>query len=126
MDSLRTADSLLTAKRCSQVAWNKKASDIVIIDVSQKISVTDYFVICSGESNTHIDAIADAILDYLDKSGISHVHSEGYKISSWVLIDAPGVVVHIFNDEKRRFYNIENLWADCRREKFARRKINLS
>ena len=116
-------DALQAARRCAQVAWNKKGHDIVIIDVENLISVSDYFVICTAESSSHINAIADAVVDDMKENKAGYVRIEGYKKSNWVLIDNGEVVVHVFDQQARQFYNIENLWADGKREKFVKRAI---
>lgn len=96
-------------------ADGKKASDIVVFDVSGLTPVADYFVICSGHSTLQVRAIADAVQEGLDRAGERLLHLEGYERGRWVLLDYGDVVVHVFLDEDREYYNIERLWADAPR-----------
>lgn len=93
---------------------NKKADDIVSIDLrSINNSITDFFVICHGNSKVHIEAIADSVEETVEKMiKEKALHIEGKTNSQWILIDYFNVMVHIFSKEAREFYNIENLWAD--------------
>lgn len=94
----------------------KKASDIVILDLRKvKNSVADFFVICSGSSDTQLDAIADAVDDEVYKDTQENPwHQEGRTNKEWLLIDYVDVVAHIFKKEKRDFYSIEELWGDAK------------
>lgn len=93
----------------------KKATDIVLIDLRKvKHAVADFFVICSGNSDTQIDAIADSVEDELIKNSKTKPwKKEGFENKEWILIDYVDVVAHIFNKEKRVFYALEELWADA-------------
>jgi len=93
----------------------KKATDIVLIDLRKvKHAVADFFVICSGNSDTQIDAIADSVEDELIKKAKTKPwKKEGFENKEWILIDYVDVVAHIFNKEKRVFYALEELWADA-------------
>lgn len=91
---------------------SKKAIDINIIDIKNISIVSDYFVICSGNSLTHIKTLADTVMDKLDEIGYKDYKKEGYKSAKWILIDLKDVVVHIFHKEERSFYNLERLWSD--------------
>jgi len=107
----------MLAKRIIKIAWNKKAEDIVLLDLKKISSITDYFLICSAGSNVQAKVIAEAILEGLDRGGVvSHV--EGLEASRWILIDCYGVIVHIFLPEVREFYGLERLWGDAPREVF--------
>jgi ribosome-associated protein len=76
-------------------------------------AICQYFIICSGESNTQVSSIADSLIDEVKKkSGIRPYHSEGYENAQWVLIDYGSVVVHVFQNAYRDFYRLEELWAD--------------
>ena len=92
----------------------KKASKIKILDLRRLTDITDYFVICSAEVELHARAIADHIVESLEKKGIKSWHSEGYKSSRWILLDYVDVVVHIFLEESREFYELEKLWGDAK------------
>ncbi len=93
----------------------KKALDVVVLDLQNvKNAVSDYFVICTGTSDTHISAIADSVVEEVKKvSGTEGVHSEGMTNREWILIDYLDVVVHVFNREKRAYYDLEGLWGDA-------------
>lgn len=93
----------------------KKGHDIVTLDLSKiENAVCSTFVICHGTSNTQVEAIADSVLDVVKKNtGQSPWHKEGYQNSDWILLDYVDVVVHVFNQETRKFYNLEGLWADA-------------
>lgn len=93
----------------------KKALDVVVLDLQNvKNAVSDYFVICTGTSDTHINAIADSVMEEVKKvSGTEGIHSEGMTNREWILIDYLDVVVHVFNKEKRAYYDLEGLWGDA-------------
>ena len=93
----------------------KKAMDIVCLDLRKlENTVSDFFVICHGNSNTQVDAIADAVEDEVRKKiGEKPWHREGFTNAEWILLDYANVVVHIFQKEIRDFYKLENLWADA-------------
>lgn len=108
----------MLAKKIIKIAWNKKAEDIVLLDLKKLSSMTDYFLICSAGSNVQARVIAEAILEGLDESGaVSHV--EGLEAARWILIDCYGVIIHIFLPEVREFYGLERLWGDAPREVFS-------
>lgn len=89
---------------------DRKAKEIEVIDVSEKTPVTDAFIICSGTSSTHLRGIADEVEEKMKQNGVSCAHLEGYDTARWILLDFIDVVVHIFLEEERTFYNIERLW----------------
>lgn len=91
---------------------DKKAKDIEIIDISDVSILADYFIICSGTSNTHIRALADELEFKMEEAGYNLLHKEGYDSARWILLDFGDVVVHIFHEEDRGFYSLERLWAD--------------
>jgi ribosome-associated protein len=95
------------------VALDKKAKDVLILDLKGLTIIADFFVICSGESTTHVRAIAESIEEKADKSGIRPLGVEGLTRSHWVLIDYGDVIVHIFEEGTRSFYEIEKLWMDA-------------
>ena len=96
-----------------QAAGKKKAFDITVLDVRGLSMVTDYFVICSGNSRTQVEAIADAIEEDLEPAGVDIFGLEGKREGRWVLLDLGDVVVHIFHKDDREFYQIERLWGDA-------------
>jgi ribosome-associated protein len=101
------------ALAAGQIAINKKAVDVKVLDLRNLTSVTDYFVICSGNIDLHVKAISDALVEGLGKKKIKVWHIEGYSALKWVLLDYVDVVVHIFNGEARAFYGLERLWGDA-------------
>ncbi|MFB0527807.1 MAG: ribosome silencing factor [bacterium] len=106
------------AKQCAGLALAKKAKEILILDVRKLTSITDYFVICSGRSNIHVDTIAEWIVSKLKGKGIRPLHIEGEKQAQWVLIDYIGIIVHVFYEPIRKFYGLERLWTEGRKVKF--------
>ena len=93
----------------------KKGLEIKSISLGKLIDpVCEYFIICSGDSNTHVYALADSVLeDVKEKTGEYVWHKEGYENGQWILLDYSNIVVHVFQDEFRSFYNLEGLWADA-------------
>jgi ribosome-associated protein len=91
-----------------------KAEDTVTIDLSGKSTIGDYMVVTSGRSNRHVGAVADHVLEDLEKAGIPGVRAEGMPHCDWVLIDAGDVIIHVFRPEVRAFYNLEKMWASGR------------
>ena len=108
------------ATLCAEFAANKKAEDIVAIDMRGISSFTDFFVICSGTSEPHLKAIAGEIQDKLrEDHGIRPHAVDGYPLSQWVIVDFGDVLVHIFHHDKRGFYALEDLWSDAPRLQLA-------
>lgn len=107
----------LTAKDKSQLiakaASDKKALDIMIMDMHELTTATDYFIVCSATTATQIRAIADNIEDELAKAGENFLHKEGYRNAEWILLDFGDCVAHIFTEEARRFYGLESLWGEA-------------
>lgn len=101
------------AYNIGSLAANKKAEQIRILDVKDISSITDYFVICSGNSTVQVKAIADEIEEKMSEEGYEPIHKEGYSSARWILIDYGDVIAHIFHREDREFYEIERLWADA-------------
>ena len=113
-----TPDRLATL--CAEYAANKKAENIVAIDLRGISSFTDFFVICSGTSEPHLKAIAGEIQERLrEDHGIRPTGVDGYPMSPWVIVDYGDVLVHIFHQEKRAFYGLEDLWSDAPRLQLA-------
>lgn len=104
--------SLETAKMAYQVLDSKKALNIKVIKIQDVSALADYFVIATGTSSTHVKSLADEVEEQLDEAGISVSHVEGYRSNSWVLLDYVDVVVHVFSDEARSYYDLERLWQD--------------
>lgn len=108
-------DSKEIAIVCAKIADEKKAQDIVILDVSRISSITDYFVICSAINERQLHAIADEIDKDLKKLSVQKFGMEGYREAKWVLIDYGDFIVHIFDKEIRSYYDLEMLWGDAPR-----------
>ena len=90
----------------------KKALDIIIIDVQKITTLTDFFVICTSESEPQTRAITDHIYEQMKEDGMRAWHIEGYENLDWVLLDYVNIVVHVFSRESRDYYDLERLWAD--------------
>ena len=91
---------------------SKKGLDIQVIEISDVSVLADYMVIATGTSSTHVKALADEVEYQLDKNGISVSHIEGYRSNSWILLDYVDVIVNVFSDEAREFYDLDRLWQD--------------
>jgi len=96
-----------------EVASDKQAVDIVLLDTGNVCSFADYFVICSGDSSRQIDAIREEIVHVLKREGVKLHHYEGNTDSGWLLLDYGGIIVHIFAPEERDFYQLEKLWGQA-------------
>jgi len=94
---------------------DKKASDLVVLDISGIASFADYFLLCSGDSSRQIHAIADEVEEKLRTHGLRPTHIEGYRNAEWVLMDYIDLVVHIFSKRARAYYDLERLWRDGKR-----------
>lgn len=101
----------------AKAALGKKASRLVMLDVHSLSSITDVFLVCSGQSNRQVTAIADHIKVDLKKHGIRPLSIEGLKEGHWVVMDYGDVIIHVFYEPIRTFYDIEGLWADAKRIK---------
>ena len=101
--------------RAIEAAEDKKAVDLVVLDLRKVAGFTDFFVICSGTNSRQIRAIADGVMDGLAAAGTKPAHVEGYDRSEWVLIDYFDFIVHVFGQETRMFYGLERLWGNAER-----------
>ena len=109
-------DSKKLALLCRELADNKKAEDIVVLDVSKVSSITDYFVIATGTSEPHLRAVVDEIRDTLrEDHGISPTSSEGTFQTAWIVLDYFDVIVHVMRKDAREHYKLEDLWGDAPR-----------
>ena len=100
-----------TALLCVRYALDKKAYDLLLLDVSERSSLAEYFLICTGRSDTQVQAITQSIQENLARVGRRPRSVEGYSAGHWVLIDYGDVVVHIFQESVRDFYDLVRLWA---------------
>lgn len=108
-----TLDSKTTAKLIVDAAAEKKAANIVMLNVHDLTTLADYFVICEGSSSRQLNAITENILDELKKVELRPHHREGTPESGWILIDCGNVLVHIFSPERRAYYRLEELWQEA-------------
>ena len=99
----------------ARAALDKKAEDIVALDLRPAASFTDYFLLASGANQKQILAIADAVLETLRAAGLRPNHTEGYPRQEWILLDYAGLVVHVFTPRLRVFYDLERLWGGAAR-----------
>jgi ribosome-associated protein len=104
------------ARRSARLALEKKATNIKIFDLRSLTSIADYFVICTGSTDTHVKAIYEHIVEELAAERFEPWHIEGRQNYRWVLIDFVDVVVHIFQPEVRDYYGLERLWGDAEME----------
>ena len=98
-------------------ALDKKAEDVAVLDLQERGSITDYFVVCHGRSSRQVQAISDRVEERLKEARLRPGHVEGYDAGEWILMDYGDFVVHIFTEEKRDFYDLERLWSDAPRLK---------
>jgi ribosome-associated protein len=111
--------SLELARLAALAALEKKAEDLVVLDVRGVSSIADFFVIMSGRSTRHVQGLAQAVDESLRHKNVKDGNTEGLNEGHWVLLDYNDVVVHIFYSEDRRFYDIEGLWHDAPRVEIA-------
>ena len=116
-DRKRTATARIPAQVAVAVraAEDKKALDLITLDLRKAAGFTDYFIICSGANPRQIRAIADGVMETLAADGAKPAHIEGYERSEWVLIDYFDFIVHVFSTETRLFYGLERLWGNAER-----------
>jgi ribosome-associated protein len=101
--------------RAVRAALDKKASDVVLLDLRKTPAFTDYFVLCSGQNTRQVKAIADAIEEALRAAKVRPAHIEGYDRAEWILMDYFTFIVHVFTPQTRAFYSLERLWGDAER-----------
>jgi ribosome-associated protein len=99
--------------RAAELALDRKALDVTLLDLRHLSTATDFFLIATGRSDTHVSAIADHIIDELKKEGVRPVGIEGMRGGRWVLVDYVDFVVHVFHPAAREFYQLERLWGDA-------------
>ncbi len=106
-------EALALARRAVDLASDKKASDIVLLEVRALTTLADYFVICSAQSERQLGAVADGIIEGLRDEGIKPIGREGSSDAHWLLVDYGSVIVHVMAPPERDFYQLERLWADA-------------
>jgi ribosome-associated protein len=102
-------------QRAAQAALDKKASEVVVLDLRKATAFTDYFLLASAANQKQLVAMADAVLEGLRDDGLRPVHREGYPRQEWILLDYDDFVVHLFTPKSRRFYDLERLWGGAAR-----------
>ena len=95
-----------------EVLYQKKAEDILSIDIGEKSVVADYFIVCSGRNNIMVKALSDELEEKMAERSVFPRRKEGYNEGRWVVLDFGDILVHIFHPEEREYYNIERLWMD--------------
>lgn len=108
-----TVEAVERTRSAAEAASDKLASDLIAIDVSDQLVVTDVFLICSANNERQVGAVVDAIEERLLREGVKPLRREGLKENHWVLLDYGDLVVHVFLREDRMHYAIERLWKDC-------------
>jgi ribosome-associated protein len=108
----RLSGDVLKAVRA---ALDKKASNVVVLDLRHTPAFTDYFILCSGQNQRQVKAIADAVEESLRAARVKPAHVEGYDRAEWVLMDFFTFIVHVFTPQTREFYSLERLWGDAER-----------
>ncbi|MCR5836804.1 MAG: ribosome silencing factor [Lachnospiraceae bacterium] len=106
----------MTSKEIAKIAFNalddKKGIDISIIDITEVSVIADYFIIAGGNNENQVQAMVDSVDEELSKAGIHANHIEGYRNANWVLMDYNDVIIHVFNQDDRLFYDLERIWRD--------------
>ncbi len=110
---IATPDTVQRVREAVAAADDRKALELKVLHLQQVSDFTDYFLICSGASERQVQAIADAVQERLRANRVRPLHVEGYNRAQWVLLDYGDLVVHVFQEEPRRFYALERLWGDA-------------
>ena len=113
-ERLKPLDAERTARKAAEAALEKKAENLVVVDLRGKATYADFLVICSGTNERQLEAVADAVERSLHDAGQRLIGSEGARGSRWVLLDFGDVVVHVFHQEERAYYDLEGLWSDAK------------
>ncbi|MEG2893514.1 MAG: ribosome silencing factor [Clostridium sp.] len=108
---MKTSSNL--AYVAANAAAEKKATDIRLLNVEGLTTITDFFVVCTGNSTVQVKAIAEEIDSKMEEEGLTVIHREGHQFGRWILLDYGYVIAHIFIEEEREFYGIEKLWAQA-------------
>lgn len=108
-------DSQEKAIKIGKILDNKKGEDIAVLKVAGITSITDYYVIVTAKNTVHAKTLCDEIEEQLKKQGVSPRNIEGYQSAMWILMDYENVIVHVFYEETRKFYDLERLWSDAQR-----------
>lgn len=106
--------ALEITKRAVAALEDKKAINVKVIDISEISVIADYFIIAGGTNKNQVQAVSDNVLSELSKEGIEPKQTEGYNTANWILMDYTDVIIHVFNQEDRLFYDLERIWRDGR------------
>ena len=101
-------------KAAVAVLDEKQARDIQVLQIEELTTLADYFIICTGTSNTHIRTLTEHVDHVLEEQGVTAHHTEGHRGGSWVLMDYLSVVIHVFTEDARKFYQLDRVWADAK------------
>ena len=104
-------DIALTAAKALDA---KKGIDLKLLEITDISVLADYFLICTGSSNTHVKSLSDAVEEAMDAIGEPAIRREGHRSGTWVLLDFGSLIVHVFTSETRKFYDLERLWSDAK------------
>ena len=107
-----TMDSLQEAKAIAKILDSHKGLNVRVIKIADISSLADYMVIATGNSSTHVKSLADYVEYEMDEQGVSVSHIEGHRSDTWILLDYVDVIVHVFNEESRQYYDLDRLWED--------------
>jgi ribosome-associated protein len=110
-----TLDSVTITRRIAEVALERKALDVVVLDVRGRSSYTDFIVLASGTSDRHVQAVAELVAVTLSHQGVRNISREGLREGQWALIDFGSVILHVFHEFTRQVYNLEEMWHDAPR-----------
>lgn len=110
--SLQVPSPTATAHKIGDIILDKKASDLVVVDVESVTTLSDFIIIATGSNSRQLQAIAIDVVAEMKKDGHSHIHVEGMEQGWWILIDCGDVIVHVMQEEARRYYDLERLWSD--------------
>ena len=108
---MTTIEIALTASKALEA---KKGMNNLLLEFTYVTTLAEYFLICTGSSNTHINTLCDAVEEAVEQTGEPLLHREGHRSGTWVLLDFGSLVVHVFTDETRSFYDLERLWNDAK------------
>ncbi|MFG6114262.1 ribosome silencing factor [Halobacillus sp. MO56] len=106
-------DSKELMKLAAQACDDKRAEDIVVLDMAEVSLIADYFLICEGSNERQVQAIAREVKEKAEEAGLSVTRIEGFEQARWILVDLNGVICHIFHKDERNYYNLERLWGDA-------------
>jgi ribosome-associated protein len=109
----QTIETLEAVEIAARAAEEKKATEIVALDLREVASFTEYFVICTGANTRQVQAISNSVEEDLRKVGKRPLHIEGYSTGEWILLDYGDFIMHVFSNSSRRFYDLERLWRDA-------------